>query len=105
MKKLTIVIALICAFSIVFAFVSCGQPDEVHATGGMNYNYSWGYGSYGYYHICVTAGADHSCFDIVRWYGDDSLGLEVKTESGKFIYISEGSYIMFSDKETCPFCK
>lgn len=105
MKKLTIVIALICALSMVFTFISCGQPDGVHATSGMPSNYSWDYGSYKYYHICVTAGADHSCFDIARWYCDDSLGLEIKLENGKFIYVSEGSYIIFSDKETCPFCE
>lgn len=103
----TRIFAFILAFIFVIAFVSCGNPEDtqVSATGSWRGNMSYGWGNYNYRHICITAGADHYCYEIEKWYDNEGPGIEIKIENGGFIFVAEGTYHLYSQSSDCGFCK
>lgn len=66
-------------------------------------NMSMGLGTYDFTHIHFSDSLEGHCVDISKWY-DDSTGVEILTVDGGSIFLSEGTYIMFSDSDCCPFC-
>lgn len=86
MKKL---FAFLLILALLFCLSGCG-------------NMSIGFGNFEFNHIHVC---DYSgkCVDLTveKWY-DDSEGVEVFTSECGSLFLSEGTYIMYSD--TCPLC-
>lgn len=64
-------------------------------------NVSFGLGTYEYNRIHIDTYHYSGCLEIDKWY-DNSTGVEVKTESGESLFLSEGTYILV--EEDCPFC-
>lgn len=80
------------AVMLVLIFASCES------------NMSVGIGSYNFTHAHIAVGGDASqCVEIERWYNDE-YGIELRTTSNGSIYCSEGTYILFTDASTCPYC-
>lgn len=104
MKKIIcFILAAVIAFTIVGCMVSSNSTGTtIHAAPR---NVSWSWGSYGYYHICITAGSDHVCYDIEKWYDAEEIGIEVKIKNGDHIFVCEGQYILFGQSSDCKFCK
>lgn len=61
-------------------------------------------GAYAFTHVYVeTYKTEGRCFDVKMWT-DSSSGVEVLTEDGVSMFLSEGTYILVSDNDGCPFC-
>lgn len=103
----TRIFAFILAFIFVIAFVSCGSPEDtqVSAVGSWRGNMSYGWGNYNYNHICIIAGNDHHCYEVEKWWDNEGTGIEVKVENGGYIFVSEGTYHIYSQSSDCGFCK
>ena len=86
MKKLFVVLIALC---LVLSLCSCG-------------NMNIGLGNYTYTHVHVSDCVEGHCVDITSWH-DNETGIEVHTNSGS-MYLSEGTYQMFSDANCCPYC-
>lgn len=86
MKKLFVVLIALC---LVLSLCSCG-------------NMSLGIGNYTFTHIHISDCIEGHYVDVVQWY-DNETGIEVRTSNGS-MYLSEGTYQMFSDAESCPYC-
>ena len=65
-------------------------------------NENWGFGNYVFRHAHLNCGDSGQCVTVKSWH-DNSVGCEIHTPAGA-IYASEGTYILFEDKHTCPFC-
>lgn len=65
-------------------------------------NVSPGMGSLEFNKIHVDTYHYSGCLEVDKWY-ETSTGIEVKTEDGESIFLSEGTYIMIEDE--CPFCR
>ena len=89
MKKL---IALILILTLLTVFLaSCG-------------NENLGFGNFTYTHARIgLAGDGGQCVDIQSWH-DNEIGIELHLKNGDGIYCSEGTYILFKDKNACPYC-
>lgn len=74
---------------IVVCFCSCG-------------NMSLGLGNYEFKKVHVDTYHYSGCFEVEKWY-DVSTGIEVRTESGESLFLSEGTYMLVEDE--CPFCE
>ena len=68
-------------------------------------NMSLGIGEYTFTHIHITNHTEGHCLEVEKWYDSEGGGIEVKTKDGGAFFVSEGSYILISDKSDCPFCK
>ena len=88
-KVMKIVLALVLIAVMVVTFVGCG-------------NVSLGMGSYEFNKVHVDTYHYSGCLEVDKWY-ETSTGVEIKTENGESIYLSEGTYIMIEDE--CPFCR
>ena len=88
MKKL---FALIAVFALMLGVTGCG-------------NMSMGMGSFTFRHVHFSDAVEGHCATVEKWY-DNSTGVEVKTTEYGPMYLSEGSYIMFNNKESCPYCR
>ena len=87
-KVMKIVLALVLIAVIAVTFVGC--------------NVSLGLGNFEFNKVHVDTYHYSGCLKVEKWY-ETSTGLEIKTESGESIYLSEGTYIMIEDE--CPFCR
>lgn len=67
-------------------------------------NKAIGLGNYSYEHIHFSDAKTGYCGTIKKWYNNE-IGIEVKTAEYGSCYLSEGSYMMFSDADRCPYCK
>ena len=66
-------------------------------------NMSVGLGNFNYTRIHIEMCDYSGCYTIEKWYENDSgVGVEVKTKELGNIFVSEGLYILVSDK--CPIC-
>ena len=88
MKK---VICVLFAVLMMVSLCSCG-------------NENWGIGNYIYTHVHIGDGAEGHCAEVTSWH-DNELGIELHTNEFGSIYCSEGTYFLFADGATCPFCK
>lgn len=86
-KRITLIIA---ALALTLGLTGCG-------------NMSYGPGAYTFKHIHFSDTIDNYCGTVEKWY-DNETGIEVKTKEYGSMYLSEGSYIMFSDGDKCPYC-
>lgn len=84
------IIAIVLFIVMAFTLCSCG-------------NMSLGLGNFTFTHIHFTDYTSGHCAAIEKWY-DNETGIEVKTKEFGSMYLSEGSYIMFIDDTTCPYC-
>ena len=94
---------LICIFSF-----GCADTSNltVNATGYWSGNVSkGGWGNYQYNHICIIAGDDHQCYEVEKWWDNETSGLEVKIKNGGYIFAAEGTYHIYSQSSDCKFCK
>ena len=66
-------------------------------------NESWGVGNYTYEHVHISDSVDGYCATVKSWH-DNEMGIELHTEEFDDIYLSEGTYILFSDANSCPYC-
>ena len=64
-------------------------------------NVSMGLGNYEYNKVHVDTYHYSGCLKVDKWY-DNSTGIEVKTEDGESLFLSEGTYMLVEDE--CPFC-
>ncbi len=64
-------------------------------------NVSLGIGSLEFNKVHVDTYHYSGCLEVDKWY-ETSTGVEIKTEDGESIFLSEGTYIMIEDE--CPFC-
>ena len=67
-------------------------------------NMSMGMGSYTFEHVHFSDAVEGKCATVEKWY-DDETGIEVKTKEYGAMYLSEGSYQLISNGQTCPYCK
>lgn len=89
MKKFICMFLAACLF--VCMFCACG-------------NENWGFGNYTFGHIHFGDGANAHCANVNSWH-DNEMGIEVHTEEYGSMYLSEGTYVLFEEASTCPFCK
>ncbi|MBE6148120.1 MAG: hypothetical protein E7167_01210 [Firmicutes bacterium] len=87
MKK---VIAVMLILVMALALTACG-----------NQNLLWGNFTYEHVHISDAIGGH--CFNLEQW-NEDATGIELKIEGGSTVFLSEGTYMMFSDSNACPYC-
>jgi len=67
---------------------------------GCNRNIGLGTYSFKKVHI-LTHNGEEKCFEISSWR-EAEIGCEVKLKNGGSLWLSEGTYILVSDK--CPIC-
>ena len=88
MKRIIAVLLLLCCLCACLA--GCG-------------NQSLGFGTFTFEHIHFTDHIDSHCATIERWV-DSETGIEVKTKEFGSLFLSEGSYILVSKTDDCPYC-
>ena len=72
------------------------------AIGLCGCNQNIGIGNYSYKHAHFSDGTSGYCVTVTSWH-DDDMGCEIHTPTGD-LFLSEGTYILFSDAEECPYC-
>ena len=88
MKKIIIVVALVAIILTTAAIMGC--------------NMNPGLGTYSFKKVHILAhNGEEKCFEISSWR-DTEIGCEVKLKNGGSLWLSEGTYILVSDK--CPIC-
>ena len=90
MRNFKLFITLAITLILATLFTSCG-------------NMSIGPGNYSFRHVRISDHTTGYCATIEKWH-DNELGIEIKTKEYGDIYASEGSYILFSDANKCPYC-
>lgn len=85
--RIIAIIALI--IIIVVCFCGCG-------------NMSLGLGNYEFNKVHVDTYHYSGCLEVEKWY-DVSTGIEIRTENGESLFLSEGTYMLVEDE--CPFCE
>ena len=88
--KTKIAIFLVSFAVSVLYFTGCG-------------NMSLGLGNFTFTHIHFSDAIEGHCATIEKWY-DNETGIEVKTTEYGSMYLSEGSYTLFTDGSKCPYC-
>lgn len=88
--KTKIAIFLVSFAVSVLCFTGCG-------------NMSLGLGNFTFTHIHFSDAIEGHCATIEKWY-DSETGIEVKTTEYGSMYLSEGSYILFTGGDKCPYC-
>lgn len=91
MKKLCIMVCIFLVAVLMF-LPSCG-------------NMSYGFGEFNFTHLHITNHTEGHCFEVDKWYENSGEGIEVKVKGGGAFFLSEGSYMLISDKDDCPFCR
>lgn len=67
-------------------------------------NLNMGLGNYTYEHAHICVGAEQSfCCNITSWH-DNSSGVELHTSDYGNLFCAEGTYILFDNAESCPYC-
>ena len=66
-------------------------------------NESWGIGNYEFRHVHIVGAAEGHCATVDSWH-DNELGVELHTKEFGDMYCSEGTYFLFEDGNSCPFC-
>lgn len=85
------ILCLLTVIAMIMILCSCGNWDLI--------------GEYTYTHVYVeTYKSEGHCYKIKTWT-DSSQGIEVLTEENGSMFLSEGTYILFSDADSCPYCK
>ena len=87
MKK---IIAVVFVIVICLSLCACG-------------NENWGFGNYTFAHVHFNDGVTGVCADVNSWH-DNELGCEVHTSQFGTLYLSEGTYILIENGNSCPFC-
>ena len=87
MKK---IIAILLVLMMAIGLCACG-------------NENWGFGNYSWKHIHFSDAVEGHCATIKSWH-DNTTGIEIHTIEYGSMFLSEGSYILFEDGATCPFC-
>lgn len=87
-KKIVFVLMAVIVLS-TFILTSCG-------------NVSIGFGNFHYPKVHICIGGVNSCFTLIKWYDNDSGGIEVVTKEFGNLYLSEGTYLLIKDR--CPVC-
>lgn len=67
-------------------------------------NMGLGMGNYTFEHIHFSNAVEGHCATVEKWY-DNETGIEVSTTEYGSLYLSEGSYALFSSADKCPYCK
>ena len=86
MKKIFTLILILAMATMMFC--SCG-------------NSSVGLGNFTFNKVHIDTYHFSGCYTVEKWYYDET-GIEVKTNEAGYIFLSEGTYILFEDK--CPIC-
>ena len=87
MKKALVIVLVL---AMMFALAGCG-----------NQNLLWG--NFTYEHVHISDAIEGHCFDLAQW-NEDATGIELKLDNGSTIFLSEGTYMLFSHKMMCPYC-
>ena len=87
MKRVIAIIALV--LIMVLCFCGCG-------------NMSLGLGNHEFNKVHVDTYHYSGCLEVKKWY-DSENGIEVRTEDGESLFLSEGTYMLVEDE--CPFCE
>ena len=87
MKKVLVIVLVL---AMMLALAGCG-----------NQNLLWG--NFTYEHVHISDAISGHCFDLEQW-NEDATGIELKIEGGSTVFLSEGTYMMFSDSSVCPYC-
>ena len=87
MKKALVIVLVL---AMMLALAGCG-----------NQNLLWG--NFTYEHVHISDTIEGYCFDLEQW-NEDATGIELKIEGGSTVFLSEGTYMMFSDSSVCPYC-
>ena len=66
-------------------------------------NENWGIGNYEWKHVHVSDGVNGYCATITSWH-DNDRGIELHTNEFGDVFLSEGTYALFSNAAQCPFC-
>ena len=88
-------IKILCVIAAILVFCSC-------LAGCGNEN--WGVGNYTYTHVHTSDGIEAYCATVNSWH-DNEMGVELHTKEFGDIYCSEGTYILYSSGDKCPYCK
>ena len=92
MKRIfAVVIAVLLILGTMFCLTGCG-------------NMSMGPGNYTFTHVHFSDATEGYCGTVEKWY-DNETGVEATTKEYGSMFLSEGSYIMFSDQDKCPYCQ
>lgn len=65
-------------------------------------NQGIGWGQLKFEKVHISIGDTSKCVEITSWYDSEGAGIEVKTKDYGSLFLSEGTYILVSDK--CPIC-
>lgn len=87
MKK---IICLILVMAIAASLCGCGNM-------GMRI------GNFNFTHAHIGLGDKSHCISVAKWI-DSELGVELKTGGGNSIFCAEGTYLLFENSSSCPFC-
>lgn len=87
MKK---IIIWVCLIVLCLSLCGCG-------------NMSMGFGNFEFRKIHVDTYHYSGCFTVEKWYDADN-GVEVKTAEAGSLFLSEGTYMLLSGEQDCPFC-
>lgn len=92
-KKFLIITVVICILaSMLLTLSACGNKAILDP------------GSFTYTHVHVSDGVEGHCLDIDKWW-DNSNGIEVRiADTNKGVFCSEGTYNLFENAASCPFC-
>lgn len=66
-------------------------------------NENWGFGNYNWTHIHFSDAVEGHCATIKSWHNYE-IGIQVHTIEYGFMFLSEGSYIIFESGAQCPYC-
>ena len=87
MKKALVIVLVV---AMMLALTACG-----------NQNLLWG--NFTYEHVHISDTIEGYCFDLAQW-NEDATGIELKLDNGSTVFLSEGTYMLFSHKMVCPYC-
>lgn len=90
-KVLKIGVLILAVVLVVATMTACG-------------NENWGVGNYTYTHVHTSDGIEAYCATVNSWH-DDEMGVELHTKEFGDIYCSEGTYILYSSGDKCPYCE
>ena len=91
-KFLIIIVAICLLVSVLLTLSGCGNKAILDP------------GSFTYTHVHLSNGVEGHCFDVDKWW-DNANGIEVRiADTNKGIFCSEGTYNLFENANSCPFC-
>lgn len=61
-------------------------------------------GNFSFKHVHVSDNIEGHCFNIDKWWDNES-GIEVRREdNGEGVFCSEGTYQLYESSSSCPYC-